>query len=451
MAKFNVKNFILTALGKTGSLKKRLVMGAAGTFGVRIANIGLTFIISILFARLLGVSGFGVYTYTMTCANLLGIPATLGLETLLIREVATYQNKEAWGLMRGILRWANQIALAFSIGLVLVVTGIAWYFWKNANSQALLAFCIAMAFLPIASKRNLMRGALRGLHRVVIALVPEMLVVPIVQIVVTVCAYLLLKSGLTAPWVLGIYVFAGGISLVISIIFLDRNLPDSVREATPKYQVRRWLSSSLVFMCLESIYYLSPQIDLLMLGALKSLSVVGVYYPVNRGAQLILLIPMAVSTAIAPTIVQLYAQGNHLQLQKLITTCTRVVFVGSLLLSVGLIALSHFYLLLFGSEFTSGQNALIILCIGMVVSIATGSADILLNMTGYERYVTINAAVTTVFNAILNLLLIPTWGIEGAALATVISMTLASAVNAVFARKKLGIYATVLGGTCKII
>ncbi|MGL4881586.1 MAG: lipopolysaccharide biosynthesis protein, partial [Waterburya sp.] len=152
----------LFAKEQQSSLKKRLIRGAAGTLGLRTAATGLNFITGILLARLLGASGFGIYTYAFTWTQLLSLGATLGLDKLIVREVAIYQNKSTWDLMSGLLRWGNQIVLAVSLGLALGAIGVAWGLNMQANSEQFLTFCVAMLLIPIESLRNLRLAAMRG-------------------------------------------------------------------------------------------------------------------------------------------------------------------------------------------------------------------------------------------------------------------------------------------------
>lgn len=70
------------------SLKNRVIKGVAGSFGLKIASSGIAFIMSIIFARFLGTAGLGTYSYATTWANLLSIPATLGIDQLIVREIA---------------------------------------------------------------------------------------------------------------------------------------------------------------------------------------------------------------------------------------------------------------------------------------------------------------------------------------------------------------------------
>lgn len=435
----------LLAKEQQSSLKKRLIRGAAGTLGLRTAATGLNFITGILLARLLGASGFGIYTYAFTWTQLLSLGATLGLDNLIVREVAIYQSKSTWDLMSGLLRWANQIVLAVSVGLALGAIGVAWGLNIQANSEQFLTFCVAMLLIPIESLRNLRLAAMRGLHKILIGLLPEWILAPLLLLVLSGFTYLLLGEGLTAVWIAVIRVFAAAITLVIGMRLLNKIMPNAAKEVAPQYQVRTWLHSALPFMFMGSMYLIKSQTDLLMLGAIKGAEAVGIYFAVARGAQLIDFVTNAANTVLGPNIASLYAEGKPEQIEKILIKSSRAVCLISLPIIVGLVGFGHWYLLLFGSEFTQGQNSLIILCAGQLVNVATGSVGLLLSMTGHERYTLISRGGSTILNVILNALLIPRWGIEGAAIATASSTILLNVENTIWVRKKLGIHCTAFG------
>ncbi|NJK54956.1 MAG: flippase [Pleurocapsa sp. SU_5_0] len=435
----------LLAKEQHSSLKQRLIRGAAGTLGLRTAATGLNFITGILLARLLGASGFGIYTYAFTWTQLLSLGATLGLDNLIVREVAIYQSKSTWNLMRGLLRWANQIVLAVSVGLALGAIGVAWGLNMQANSEQFLTFCVAMLLIPIESLRNLRLAAMRGLHKILIGLLPEWILAPLLLLILSGFTYLLLGESLTAVWIAVIRVFAAAITLVIGIKLLNKIMPNAAKEVAPQYQVRTWLHSALPFMFMGSMYLIKSQTDLLMLGAIKGAEAVGIYFAVARGAQLIDFVTNAANTVLGPNIASLYAEGKPEQIEKILIKSSRAVCLISLPIIVGLVGFGHWYLLLFGSEFTQGKNSLIILCVGQLVNVATGSVGLLLSMTGHERYTLISRGGSTILNVVLNALLIPRWGIEGAAIATASSTILLNVENTIWVRKKLGIHCTVFG------
>ena len=442
-----IPNRILTLLGtgKTDSLKNRLIRGAAGSFGLKIANTGLALITSVLLARLLGTEGFGIYAYAIAWTTLLSIPATLGLDKLLVREVAIYQTQSAWGLMHGLIRWANQVVLWVSIGLFLIAVGVAWGLGTDSNEQVLLALGVALVSLPLASLRSLRLATMRGLHQVVMGQLPEMLLAPLFLIALTGCGYLFFKEDLSASWVVGIHVVATAITFVIGARLLHKILPNKVIKANPEYQIRQWIHSTLPLMFLGGMQIIYSRTDVLMLGAIKGAESVGIYVVVVRLAQLITFILMAVNSALAPTMASLYAEGKIEQLQRVLTKSARIILLISIPVTAILIGFCYWFLLLFGSDFTQGQTALTILSIAQLVNAGMGSVGQLLTMTGHENYTVITVGSGAVMNLVLNALLIPKWGINGAAFSTAVCIIFVNILNGVWVHRQLGINSTALG------
>ncbi|MEO0769852.1 MAG: polysaccharide biosynthesis C-terminal domain-containing protein, partial [Cyanobacteria bacterium J06649_4] len=109
------------------------------------------------------------------------------------------------------------------------------------------------------------------------------------------------------------------------------------------------------------------------------------------------------------------------------------------------------YLLIFGEEFLPGQRALSILCVGKFIATSVGLAHLVLNMTGNERYAANVAWMMTVLNIVLNAVFIPLWGVDGAALATSISIVSGGFVSLIAVRRRLGIDMTLMGLSPKVI
>ncbi len=428
-----------------GNLKSRLLQQIVSSFGLRVTYMGFTFLTNIILARFLGATDFGIYTYTVSWAYLLGVFGTVGLDNLLVREVAVYHSKSSWGLLRGILNWANQISFLVSLALGIVGVAIAFATGMAQDPPLFLAFCLAMAALPFTALRNLRRGVMRGLQQVTLGLVPEMLIAPIAIAILITTAFLFLQDQLTAAWCVSIYTLVTVITLLISQIFLKKALPTQVSLIAPQYQIRKWLKSALPFMLLEGIYVINARVDILMLGSLHSITDAGIYVPVNRGAQLINFVLMALSSALAPAIARLYAEGKLAELQTTVVKTARFALLPTCIITAILIVGSSWYLSLFGTEFIHGKNALIILCIGQLIFTVTGLGGLLLNMTGNEKYTAITGGASAVLNTCLNYILISRWGLMGAAIATSISLLLMNFSNIILVRRRLGIQSTGFG------
>jgi O-antigen/teichoic acid export membrane protein len=81
----------------------------------------------------------------------------------------------------------------------------------------------------------------------------------------------------------------------------------------------------------------------------------------------------------------------------------------------------------------------VILAAGGLVNALAGPSANLLSLTGSERYVSRVMLAVTGLNIMLNLMFIPRWGVEGAALATAISMVAWNVVMFVTVRRRLGL------------
>ncbi|MDQ1274267.1 MAG: hypothetical protein QG591_2897 [Planctomycetota bacterium] len=432
-------------LFKFVGMKGSLARGASGTFGLKIVSTGLSFIIGLLLARLLGTTGYGAYAYAMTWVGLLAVPGALGLDRLLVREVAIYETKSEWCLMKGLLRWANQMVLIVSAGLALLAALISCVFVSHQDSLMLVSFWVALVSLPLITLIRVRQAVLRGFNRVIAGQLPEMLIQPILFICFIGAAYMFFGRGLTAPWILGINIAATGITFIVGAMVLLKTLPPPIRKTYPSYKIREWIQSALPLMLLAGIQIINARMDIIMLGAIKGPKEAGIYSVANRGAEFITFILLAVNTSLAPTVASLYAAGDMKKLQDVVTKSTRIILLFSLPMSLVLIIFGHWFLLLFGEAFTQGRTTLAILSVGQLVNAAMGSVGLLLVMTRHERNAAIGMGISAVLNIILNAMLIPKWSMTGAATATASSMIIWNILLAVLVYKAIGIHSTALG------
>lgn len=419
------------------SLKHRLIQGTIGSFGVKIAGSGLAFVLSVILARVLGTSGLGTYAYGITWANLLSIPATLGIDQLIVREIAVYRAQSRWGLIRGLLRWSNRVVLVTSLFLTLIATLVVWLMQGSAN-ELVLAVLLAMMTIPLGSLRNLRMGAMRGLERIVLGQVPESLLSPIIIIGLIAFCYGIFPQNFGVFWVLGIKIIAVATTLALGAVLLWRSLPEAVQQSKPEYAGREWLFAALPFMFLGTVQLINSRIDLIMLGGMTGVAAVGIYTVVVGITQLTAFIHHAALGVLAPTIATLYSHGELPKLAKLIQKSAFAVFLLSLLLGGVVIGLGKYLLLLFGADFVTGTTALNILISGQIFNALTGPVGLVLNMTGHQNQTAIATGISALLNIILNAILIPQWGLNGAAIATTTSIVLINIIKVIMMQKTLG-------------
>ncbi len=127
------------------------------------------------------------------------------------------------------------------------------------------------------------------------------------------------------------------------------------------------------------------------------------------------------------------------RLQKVVTLATRMTFAANFFAGAFVVVFGGWVLGLFGQPFIVALPCLYIFIFGHVVSAMAGSVGLLLSMTGHHNEVALVTGISVVLNVALNLLLVPHYGIEGAAAATAISLVCWNIVLVFRARKLLGI------------
>jgi len=428
------------------SLGNRVVTGAAGLLAFRAAFNGLSFALNVVLARMLGASGLGIYSYAFAWMLLLMVPAMLGMDQLVVREIAASSARTEWGRVRGILRKATKVVSLASLTIVLIAGIVSGAAAQWTDTQIHVTFLVALVLLPLTTLTRLRQCAMQGLNRVALGTLPEMVVQPAVLIAFLGIAYWLGGGHLTAPRAMGLNVAACIIAFSIGTKLLLKSIPGKSEETPFEAQAWDWRKSALPLMFAASSGVIYGQADTLMLGSIKGARAVGIYGIADRGSDLILVLVLVVSTALAPHVARLYATGDVGGIERLAIKFARATFLCSLPMALAFVSFGYWYLLVFyGPAFTAAQRALTILSIGKILSVMLGLPGMILIMTGYERDAARAIGLSAIITILLNLVLIPLWGLEGTAIATASTTILWNILMAILPYKRLGIHCTALG------
>lgn len=422
-------------------MKNKFLGAVLGTFGLKVSSALLAFLMNLFLTHLLGIHHYGVYVYALAWLNLLSIPSTLGVESLLIRQVAIYNADQAWPFMLGLTRWANQIATINSCLLGLGFALLAW--WLIPNPEQVTAILIALLALPIISRRNLRIATMKGLGEVVRGSIPETVAFPLLLMGLSGLGYWGFNHYFSVQWVMGSVVLASLLSLLLGWQLLRQVWPKMALLPTPKYQRQVWIKTIPAFLTLGLLVILNSKIAILVLGAWQETKMAGIYAITDQISILISFSLLAINGTLAPAISRFYAAGDLNSLQNIVTRCAKATLLTMVPAALGVMILAPWILSIFGPEFTDGTASLRILCIGQIVNASTGSVGLILNMTGHEKRNVISLALGTSINLLLTLLLVPNLGIMGAAIASASSMTAWNLCSAWQILRKLKINPTV--------
>jgi O-antigen/teichoic acid export membrane protein len=231
-------------------------------------------------------------------------------------------------------------------------------------------------------------------------------------------------------WFIYSFVVIFVISTVVVYFFLfNKNFPKSAAHNFSSTEILR----ASYPMALSAIsYFLMQSTDVLFISAYDTFESVAYYSIAVKLATVTALALISVNIVIAPKIASIYNDKNFYQLKLILKKATRMNVVISLPIIIILLFFSEYVLSTFGSNYILAKNALWILLIAQFFNSITGPSALYLNMTGRQKKLNVILVISLLINVVLNIILVPDFGMLGAAISTttsfVISKILASAL-----------------------
>ncbi len=416
-----------------------LARGAISAFVVNLTGVALAFGVAVLLARILGAEQYGYYVYALTWVILLALPSLLGMDSAAVRYVAAYRARGEDSLAAGFFVYSRRFTLYVSIFLALALAGVVWWLGDTLALSLRITFWVACLLLPVIVRLHLYAALLRGLKQPVAALVPEVLLRPLLLIAALIIWMALMGKDPQAAIALGANLF----SAVLLVIFLSRYVRRMFRsfgESTiPRSAKVEWRRTALPLMLMTSGQVLISQTDIVMLGLLRGTLDAGIYSAAARIGGLVAFGLVAVNIIAAPMISDLHALIRKRELQRLVTLSVMAALSVAVPVSLVLFIGGEWVLGLYGTAFTAGYSALLILTVGQFVNALCGSAGFLMTMTGHQREAARILGFAVVINLILNGLLIPEFGMPGAAIATASALVFWNVRMLFYVRRQMNI------------
>jgi O-antigen/teichoic acid export membrane protein len=406
----------------------RLARGGAINLVGAFANGAFGFLLVLVITRGFRPGVAGVFFEAIALFTILANVAELGADDGLIRNIPRLR---ALGRTQD-LRTTVLVALGpvIAVGTVFGVCMYAFapelsrlFVHKADHANALVPYLHVMApFVPLSAASSSILSATRGFGTMLPTVYVDNFGKPGVR---PLLVYGVLSAGLgtaalalawAGPIVLGL-AYAGFAMwrLLRRAEANDRPEPGPARPRGPiasefwRFSAPRGLSA--VFSV--TVFWL----DTLLLGAFKGSSEAGIYTAATRYVFLGFWALSAVQLVIAPMIAGLLTQGDHGRARTLYQTATQWLITPAFPIYLVLATFAPFLLGVFRPQYLAGQDALLILSLAMLVSTAAGPCMVVLLMGGKSTWTLMNSVFALTLNVVLNLLLIPRLGMEGAALA----------------------------------
>jgi O-antigen/teichoic acid export membrane protein len=172
---------------------------------------------------------------------------------------------------------------------------------------------------------------------------------------------------------------------------------------------------------------------------------VATYYAAAKIMALVAFIYFAVAQTVAHKFTEIHVSGDQKRLTEFMAHAIRMTFWPTLAMIVVFLALGEPLLRMYGKDFTGGYHLMFILAIGLLARAAIGPVERLLNMLGERRNCAYVYAGSFLLNLLICVLLIPRFGINGAAIASACTMVFESVCLFLVAKFRLGVHCLVFG------
>jgi len=418
----------------------------AGTaFLIRIVSAVLAYGTQVLLARWMGSHEFGIFVYVWTWVMLIGGLADLGLASAAQRFIPEYAESGALAKLRGYLAGSRWMAFGIATATALLCA-IAIHLARGwLDDYTIVPLYLACVCLPVYGVMHVQDGIARSFNWVNLALVPAYIVRQLVVVVLMAAAWL---AGAPTDAVSAVIIAAISIWLTAlgQMLLLNRRLSKRVESGAKEYDVRNWIALSIPMFAVDSLYSMLMYVDVLVLKQFRTPDEIAVYYAALKTLSLVAFVYFAVSAASAHRFAEYHVAGDRARLTAFLRDVVRWTFWPSFGATLLLLACGWPMLWLFGKNFVSGYHLMFIFATGLLARASIGPAERFLVMLGEQRACALIAALAFAVNLGLCLLLVPRFGVEGAAWSITTAFILESLLLFLVARGKLGFHIFVFGG-----
>lgn len=401
-------------------LKNKEVKNAGWIVGEQIVQMILSLVVGILTARFLGPDNYGELNYTASFVTFFSSVALLGMDGVIIKKMIASPDKEGdylGGCM--LLRFVSSILCSITIVVVVFIIN------PDDRVKAFLAFLqsIQLIFQSVKILDSWFQRYLKSKYISIGKIIAF-------SLVVTYKVYLLVSQK-GVEW----FAFSNSLSsIVIAVllfVFYKKNNGPKIRfNLHYGFDVLKVSYHYILSGLMVAVY---SQMDKIMIGEMLTDNDVGLYSTATAVCGMWIFIPTAIINSFRPTIMELKQNGNttlyKLRLQQLYSFIIWMSIVFSIFICIFAPLIIN---ILYGKDYMGAVNSLRISIWFETFSMIGSARGIWILCEDKNKYVKYYLAIGAVVNLALNFVLIPFFGIEGAAVATLITQITTSLIAPLF-------------------
>lgn len=445
---------------------ERIARGTALTgLGAGIAAIGgvaLTLVVTRSYSPQLAGTFFAATTFFLIVSTL----AQLGTDVGLVRYLSALSGPHLQARRPVLLRIALVpvvlVGVCCAVAMELGAPAIAsWFGSPEVHGAATSMLRWLAPFLPVAAVYGSLLAATRaqGSMRTTVTLdsVFRTVFQP-VGVVATALAGLPLEAAVlvwVAPYLIGSMWCVGALARPARRLAASRRAGAELEGAQPQLAgdegtakpevveeqslARQFWSFTAARAVAGAVVMVWRRFDILLVAALSGPADAAIYTAATRFLVVGSLGIQAVQMTVSPQLGKLFARRDLVGAHRVYATATLWTMVFAWPLYLVTAAAAHAVIQVFGAGYSAGTSSVVVLSAAMLVATACGSVDAVLLMSGRSMLSLGNAVITLALNVVLDLWLIPKFGILGAAIGWACSIALRNLLAVVQINRLLGI------------
>ncbi|MCR5350490.1 MAG: flippase [Acholeplasmatales bacterium] len=405
----NDESIVSDSLNENVTQKKSLAKNSIFMLVYNVLNVLVPLIFGIYVARVLSEKIIGEVTYAQNIAQYFVILAFLGIPTYGLREISKhFGNKEKINKTFTELFIINFISsVIFSIiylGLILIVPSYRSHLTLYLITGSLIVFNILDITWLYEGLEEFGFISLRNL---------------VFKLLSIVCLVLFVRDEDDYLIFAAIHVGCLGFNYLTNILFHRRYVRFDFKNLNLKQHLKPIIFLVVVNLAIE-IYTL---VDITMLGIFDTKESVTFYSYASKTQKILIQIISTFTIVLVPRISLMYKQKKFEEFNKLLSNTLLLIITLSLPMVVGIIFVSKdLMILLYGdSYYKSGEILMVLSLLAIISPIGYLLGSRVMLVTNNEKFMVIPVASGAIINVVLNLILINTVGVIGAAIASVIS------------------------------
>lgn len=418
-------------------MSRSLTLDALFGFALKLSGSVILFALSVYLSRRMGAEFLGAFSLFMSVLLPMSVLGRLGFDVDLLRLLSRARAEADENGLRGLYKQSFYVVLlASTIWSILMILVKESAEWLGLSFEVLDIFAWLALALPFHALLMLNAGFIRGNHYLIWAAVHENVSVHLLIFGILLTAFELFSIHFSVFEVVGGIVLASLLSCIHIGLLLRRFRADQSSGAIPSVRER---CKHAIPMCATSLATIGfATLDVLLLSFFVDYKELGYYAAAAKLVAFVSFPIMAVIGMVGPRFSDADARKDNAELRKIYRHATRLAGLAGLPLVLAIALIPETLLAIFGDGFEMAVASVQVLLVGQLATLLLGPVGYLLWMTGHApvlQKVTLSSLSVFVLSS---LILMPTFGMEGAAFSLSFALLLKSLGCAWLVKSRLG-------------